>query len=378
MNRSRQQPLFEILSSVTGEGAVSWSQVRSGLKAIIQKAKGGDVQAQYDLGLYWSSCGREKEAESEKWFRLAAERGHTDAQFALGQLLGRPRRGGSDESRRWYELAAEQGNLDAIAALITDNLYWGSGNIVGDEEEQKAFHDSCMAEVFKWYSKATELGQGWGLTGLGDCYANGDGIEKNLKLAISCYRRAARLGDHIAEHRLGDLFFQLRKYAEAFRWYKLAVEHGVREATYNLACCYLHGRGVEKNYSMALQLYRNAATQGGTWEKLRVACFYYADKNYCEAVKWFRMGAEAGDCSSQLALAYCYLSGRGVVKDLQNAYGWFLLSARNGSLSANKFLADIKEKLPPSAELSAKAWVEAWKPIRKSNGSGCVSRYGSS
>src|SRR5258707_13165882 len=48
-----------------------------------------------------------------------------------------------------------------------------------------------VTEMFNCYQKAAELGDREGQFGLGDCYANGDGVAKDLKEAVKWYRKAA-------------------------------------------------------------------------------------------------------------------------------------------------------------------------------------------
>ena len=49
-------------------------------------AEQGDVEAQYDLGLYYYSGRGVKEdlVEAVKWYRMAAEQGHAEAQYKIG------------------------------------------------------------------------------------------------------------------------------------------------------------------------------------------------------------------------------------------------------------------------------------------------------
>ena len=58
-----------------------------------------------------------------------------------------------------------------------------------------------MAEAVKWYRKAAEKGEAGAMFSLGNCYVNGEGVEKDEKEAEKWYRRAADKGDKKAiEH----------------------------------------------------------------------------------------------------------------------------------------------------------------------------------
>jgi TPR repeat protein len=75
-------------------------------------AEQGDVIAQYNLGLMYST-GYDipvDDAESVSWYRLAAAQGHADAQFNLGVMYatgwGVPQ--DAAEAVRWYRLSADR------------------------------------------------------------------------------------------------------------------------------------------------------------------------------------------------------------------------------------------------------------------------------
>ena len=46
---------------------------------------------------------------------------------------------------------------------------------------------------------------------------------------------------------------------------------------------------------------------------------YFNNKNYTEAVKWFRKAAEQGLADAQFALGACYQSGTGVTQNIAEA-----------------------------------------------------------
>jgi S1-C subfamily serine protease len=60
------------------------------------------------------------------------------------------------------------------------------------------------------------------------------------------------------------------------------------------------------------------------------------EKNYTEAVKWFRKAAEQNFAPAQYGLAKCYGTGNGVPLDNVEAYKWFSLAAAQGNENAKK------------------------------------------
>ena len=88
-------------------------------------------------------------------------------------------------------------------------------------------------KAFEVFSAAAEQGYTRAVVLLGDCYQNGQGVEKNL--------------------------------SEAVKLYTQAVEKGNRLAMYNLGWCHEYGKGglsVDLNLSEARRLYRMAADKG--------------------------------------------------------------------------------------------------------------------
>ncbi|HOS96257.1 MAG TPA: tetratricopeptide repeat protein [Deltaproteobacteria bacterium] len=89
----------------------------SQLEEYLEKARSGDVDAQYNLGImYYHGDGVEKDHhEALKWFHLSAEQGDADAQFNLGFMYGRGEGAAKDHrsSMEWFQKAASQGHAGA-------------------------------------------------------------------------------------------------------------------------------------------------------------------------------------------------------------------------------------------------------------------------
>ncbi len=99
-----------------------------------------------------------------------------------------------------------------------------------------------------------------------------------------------------------------------FLEYKAKAEKGDANAQSNLGGCYYHGRGVEKDYA--------------------------------EAVKWFRKAAEQNFAEAQYNLGFCYYHGEGVEKDYAEAYAWFNLASKTDKEAA-KYRDLLEKKMSP-------------------------------
>ena len=116
------------------------------------------------------------------------------------------------------------------------------------------------------YLAAAENGDAEAQVWLGWCYANGQGVSKDLKEAAKWYRKSAEQGLKEAQYSLGLCYYNGRgvpqSYEEAVKWYRKAAEQGVKEAQYDLGKCYENGQGVSKDINEAVKWYRKAAVQG--------------------------------------------------------------------------------------------------------------------
>lgn len=89
--------------------------------ALLERAAGGDSDAQFALGLmYYEGDHVEKNhAEAAEWWRMAAENGHIESQFAIGSAYysGDGVEQDKAEGIKWLRMAAEHGNANAKNVL---------------------------------------------------------------------------------------------------------------------------------------------------------------------------------------------------------------------------------------------------------------------
>ena len=93
----------------------------------------------------------------------------------------------------------------------------------------------------------------------------------NNSMNIDELKQRAAGGDAEAQFELGKAYECGRDVVvnlwESVKWYRLAAEHGVVDAQYNLGVCYYEGTGVEEDLEEDLE----------------------------EAVKWWQLAAEKGN-----------------------------------------------------------------------------------
>ena len=144
-------------------------------------AESGNIYAMNSVGLCFNyGHGVKKNLkEAVKWYQKAADAGNADAMLNLGCCFekGEGVRKNLKEAMKLYEKAAEQGIARAMANL--GNLYTVEGQKKNDYTEYK--------KAVKWFQKAIDAGDPYGMSGLGWCYEYGCGVKKSLSEAFRWY-----------------------------------------------------------------------------------------------------------------------------------------------------------------------------------------------
>ena len=166
-----------------------------------------------------------------------------------------------------------------------------------------------------------------GYLGLGYCYLNAVGVEKNEDMAAKWFKKAANQGDAIAMHFLGMMAHEKRDYEQAIPWYKSAVALGHGGAVISLSLCYQDGKGVPCDPKQSFELVQELANKG--------------------------------DDAGEYWLGIKYKRGDGVEASRNHAIYWLLRSAAKGnkhaadqlhnSFSPDTVLSRVKIKKPEDA-----------------------------
>jgi S1-C subfamily serine protease len=123
-----------------------------------------------------------------------------------------------------------------------------------------------------------------------------------------------------------------------------------------------HGRGVMRNATEPVRLFRLAAAQGLAAAQYNVGRAYATGlgvrKNQPEAARWYRMAAEQGDPAAQNALAILKATGRGSLRDPDAALDLFRHAATSGYSLAQLNLAAAFDhsRLVPHDPIRAYIW----------------------
>ncbi len=125
------------------------------------------------------------------------------------------------------------------------------------------------------------------------------------------------------------------------------AEQGDAAIQYLLGWRYGNGRGVEKDYVEAVRWWKRAADQGNLSAQLTLALRYDNGtgvvQDQAEAVRWYQRAAEQGHVAAQIILGGRYANGRGVEKDDTVAVEWYRMAAEQGNIRAQYSLGVMYE-----------------------------------
>jgi TPR repeat protein len=85
-------------------------------------------------------------------------------------------------------------------------------------------------------------------------------------------------------------------------------------------------------------------------------------RNYEVAIEWFRLSAEGGYAPAQCKLGMMLFLGRGAPADRVEAYKWLLLAARQGHAEAVTALKTAAQKMPPEEVAEGKLRASQLRP----------------
>ncbi len=166
---------------------------------------------------------------------------------------------------------------------------------------------------FSWISSGGGGAQSEDLFKKADRYYHGQGVRKNLELALKSYVKAAEAGHPGAQNRVGWMYEKGEgvkvDHNEAAKWYLKAAEQGYVNAMNDLGYMYRQGWGVAQSHE--------------------------------DALRWFERAAEKYDSYAEYNMGQMYENGWGVELDMEEAVRWFRRSAARGHEWAAKRLEEL-------------------------------------
>ncbi|MBQ9043688.1 MAG: sel1 repeat family protein [Eggerthellaceae bacterium] len=287
-----------------------------------------------------SSSG-ETSSEAAARAEAEAQAQAAEAQAALdegqGYWLGTGESGyDMEKARAAFQQAADLGNAEG--------LYWLGVLRRNDVDADR------WQEVMDYHQEAVDAGCARGLCGLGDLYAAGNGVDKDLDKAIELYQQAIDAGELYGCVCLGGLYQDGKgvdedgaRAAELYEQALASEDFSTRNAARcGLASLYFRGyAGIEVDTAKAEENYRAAADENyyGGWTGLSML---YSNDTYSSDVQGtkaednyvaaFEYDEKAAACGSPYNLGVDYENGYGCEQDYARAlevYNQAAVSGRN-------------------------------------------------
>jgi uncharacterized protein len=209
------------------------------------------------------------------------------------------------------------------------------------------------AEALRLLLPLAQRGDTAAQASVGEMYANGQGVPKDLAEAERWLARPAAQGDDSARAALLDVGRAYFHGNEVPQQCTRAVEvmRGLVDMAYlpafaSLSATYARGCGeVPVNLAEAVRLARVGAEKGDGKAQAQLGWMYASGsglaQDYGEAMRWSRKAAEQGVPEGEATIGAMYMGGYGVPKDLAEAERWLAKSVAQGNETARMNLLSI-------------------------------------
>jgi TPR repeat protein len=291
----------------------------------------GSSKALYHMATYCKDgvgCDAD-EAKSRRLLEEAAAKGYSRALWDLALLLLE-----EDQMPRAVALLRRLSSPPFYGetmgmALGKLGFLYRDAEVVLPPEEQLSGADR-QKEALRLLTEAGKLGDTKAFLEAARMHSQGIGTVASGETAVKLFEAAWtawRSGE--AARCLGTIYLEGLGVPEdkrkAMQYYFLAASEGDCDATFNLACCFDHGVGCDRNEAEALKWYHAAADKFLDDEAVAsLAAIYYERKDWAKAFKYALEYVEKGDTKLQPLLADLYARGLGTAQDLvkAKALGW--------------------------------------------------------
>lgn len=345
-----------------------------------QAAKLGDFLALYNLGYYYFKgiSTNPNNAEAEKNLLEAVRKNpkFMPAYQILAQIYDKGGYGVDIDYTKAFEMYSKASEYGDKIADFNIASYYKRGLIKGVPDYKKSLEYYLKA---KDYWEAHIKPAGLVAHQIAEFYLYGFGMEPDLDKAIFYLKESVDLGFPDAYMNLATAFNKKGDLNNAFQSLLIGFEKGVKQVCNNLGDCYYYGRGTEKsfekayemfmigsetspfckyrqsemlrkgegttqNVNQAMSLLRESADAGVGRAQYRLGCDLYEgsliDRNYSEAIDLLKKALHdkyiidevKGDICRKLSI--CYRFGRGVEANEQQAEKYSQQAAEYGEPNA--------------------------------------------
>ena len=183
-------------------------------------------------------------------------------------------------AKRKFEATLKLAQKGQAAAMHDLGFYYSEGHGV----------DQNASLAFEWWQKGAELANAASYHKLGRAYSRGIGTEVDAEKSTHYYKLSAEAGypDSFVDLGYRYLFGKGTKLnrKKAVQYFKKASDQNISRGHYWLADCYKNGLGVNRDLTLAAQLYEKSFLGGEKGASLSLLSIFREIKDYESALKW--------------------------------------------------------------------------------------------
>jgi TPR repeat protein len=188
-----------------------------------------------------------------------------------------------------------------------------------------------------------------GLYHYGRILLKGIGVPKDESLGLHFLKQSAGRDYPQAQLQLGNFYFEGTPTIPAdkvlaARYFKLAADHGLREAQSSYGFMLLTGDGVDKNEEEALKYFKLSAEQGDPNGSYNYAKRLESNQDVKQAFSYFEKAASGGNVQAMLTVAVMAYQGKGTEKDHKKAVEFVKKAIEGGSIDGHTVLGFFNEQ----------------------------------
>jgi len=346
----------------------AWSRPNSApdfkqtLKWVTVSANQGNIQSRENLAIwyYFGEGVQPDYATAVKWLKRALDSGSplvrkwfSDIEFnGMGSWSTR-------EKLRWLRFGTAKGNLQALEAL-GEKLFKGQGVL---QDYQEALN--CLIP-------AAEKGSARAQYLLWIAYTQGAGVPADIQKASAWLKRSAEQGFPEAQLELGRMNAigsgVPQNDETACKLLRAAAQQGNAQAK-NLLWALLQSQRVEPSTDQEEREWIRAAAETGDPEaQTRYGDLWFIGKNMPVhlthfsrermALFWYLKAGRQGHPRGQYQLAQMFSRGDGVETNLEKAFFWASLAARQNIQGASDLQKNLRDKMSTAQLSQAKRAVD--------------------
>ncbi|MDT8336995.1 MAG: hypothetical protein RQ856_04110 [Candidatus Izemoplasmatales bacterium] len=183
------------------------------------------------------------------------------------------------------------------------------------------------------------------LNELGDQYFYGQGVDKNIEIAFTYYKRAANQNNPVGLYNVGKYFLAKNNEKQAYVYYEKSSELSYALAFIKLSDMNLNGIGVKKNKKKAFKM-MGLAVELNEIEAFHLLGKYYllgigVKRNENKAFELFELSAQNNNPEGMFLLGELLLKAKTLKNDYEAAFFYLDKAAVNKNINAIKYLKEL-------------------------------------